>query len=126
MNVDVRNLAEKIQTLSAEQIAEGITAIVQTVHAKSPTTKVLLLGIFPRAPKADNPARAKIAAINSIIAKLEDGKTVRYLDIGKKFLQEDGTLTKDIMPDFLHLSSKGYRIWADAMEPTLWSMLEGN
>ena len=30
------------------------------------------------------------------------------------------------MPDFLHLSRKGYRIWADAIEPTLRSMLEGD
>jgi lysophospholipase L1-like esterase len=28
------------------------------------------------------------------------------------------------MPDYLHLSRRGYRIWADAMEPTLWAMLE--
>ena len=42
------------------------------------------------------------------------------LDIGKAFLNPDGTISQDIMPDYLHLTAKGYRIWADAIEPTLW------
>jgi len=102
---------------SAPQIAEGITAIVKEIHKRSPTTKVLLLGIFPRAEKADNQVRAKIKECNRIIANLDDGgKSVKYLDIGGKFTEPDGTLTKEIMPDFLHLSPKGYGIWADAVE----------
>src|SRR5262245_33035533 len=90
---------------SAEDIAGSITEIVRTIHKKSPTTKVLLLAVFPRGAQAGTPIREKIATINKIISKLDDGKTVRYLDIGEKFLQKDGTLTKDIMPDFLHLSA---------------------
>ena len=123
---------------SAEQIAEGITLIVKTVHEKTPKTKVLLLGVFPRSAKpmvtvkkdgkemdVPNPARVKIAAINKIIAKLDDGgKTVKFLDIGEKFLQTDGTLSKEVMPDALHLSAKGYEIWAEAMNPTLEAMLK--
>lgn len=109
---------------SAEQIAEGITVIVKTIREKSPQSKVLLLGVFPRDPKADTPRREKIKKINEIISKLDDGgKTVKYLDIGDKFLQSDGTLTKDIMPDFLHLSARGYEIWGEAILPTLKELL---
>ena len=69
--------------------------------------------------------REKLSDVNKIIAKLDDGgKTVKYLDIGDKFLQPDGTLSKDIMPDFLHLSAKGYEIWAEAINPTLHSLLK--
>ena len=110
---------------SAEQIAEGITLIVKTIHEKSPKTKVLLLGVFPRGEKAKTPIREKLAKINSIVAKLDDGgKTVKYLDIGDKFLQTDGNLSKEVMPDYLHLSAKGYEIWAEAMNPTLQEMLK--
>jgi lysophospholipase L1-like esterase len=109
---------------SAEQIAEGVAAIVKTVRQKSPTTKVLLLAVFPRGENAGNPDREKIAQINKIISKLDDGKNVRYLDIGQKFLQEDGTLTKEIMPDFLHLSARGYAIWGEAVAPLLAEMLK--
>jgi lysophospholipase L1-like esterase len=116
---------------TAEEIAEGITIIVKTLREKQPQMKVLLLAVFPRADKREPgietvPAdglRKKIDDVNKIIAKLDDGKTVRYLDIGPKFLEGDGSLSKAIMPDFLHLSEKGYQIWADAVLPVLTELL---
>lgn len=108
---------------TAEEIADGVTAIVKEIHKRSPKTKVLLLAVFPRGAKP-NPQREKISKVNEIISKLDDGgKTVKYLDIGNKFLEADGTLPKEIMPDFLHLSPRGYQIWADAVKPTLMEML---
>ncbi len=107
----------------AEDVAAGITAIVKEIHTKSPTTKVLLLGIFPRGEKP-NPGREKNDKVNTIVAKLDDGgKTVKYLDIGAKFMNEDKTISKEIMPDYLHLTEKGYQIWADAVLPTVKEML---
>jgi lysophospholipase L1-like esterase len=98
---------------------------VKELNQKLPKTKVLLLGIFPRGQKADDPNRARIKAINEELAKLDDGgKSVKYLDIGKKFLEEDGTLPKEIMPDALHPNAKGYQIWADAMQPTLDELMK--
>ncbi len=107
---------------SAEQIADGITAIVKTIHQKSPTTKVLLLAVFPRGKMIPNAGNTKIIEINKTIAKLDDGKSVKYLDIGEKFMK-DGQIPGEIMPDYLHLSEKGYQIWADAVTPTLTAML---
>jgi lysophospholipase L1-like esterase len=108
---------------SAEDVAAGITAIVKEIQKKSPTTKVLLLGIFPRGDKP-NAGREKNDKVNTIVAKLDDaGKTVKYLDIGAKFMNEDKTISKEIMPDFLHLTEKGYQIWADAVLPTVKEML---
>ncbi len=107
---------------SAEEIADGITAIVHEIHKRSPETKVLLLAIFPRGEKPGD-IRDRIKKCNAIIAKLDNGNTVKYLDIGEKFLAPDGTLTREIMPDFLHLSEKGYTIWADAVEATIKTML---
>jgi lysophospholipase L1-like esterase len=108
---------------SAEQIAGGITAIVKTIHDKSKDTKVLLLAVFPRGEKADTKVRDKITEINKTIAKLDDGgKTVKFMDIGSKFTQPDGSLTKEIMYDYLHLTGKGYEIWAEAIAPTVREM----
>lgn len=109
---------------TVEQIAEGITAIVHEIHKQQPQIKVLLLGIFPRSQKASDPIRDKIKDINKIIAKLDDGgKTVRYLDIGDKFLDKSGNLPKETMPDYLHLSKVGYKIWAEAIQPTVDELL---
>jgi len=102
---------------------EGVKAVVNDIRAKLPDTKILLLGIFPRGT-LDDPQRAQVAVINTVISKLDDGKMVKFLDIGPKFLEADGTLSKDIMPDLLHPSEKGYQIWADAMNPTLDEMMK--
>ena len=67
---------------TAEEIANGVTAIVKSIREKLPETKILLLGVFPRAEKPGS-IRDKLAAVNAQIAKLDDGKTVKYLDIGK-------------------------------------------
>ena len=61
----------------------------------------------------------KPKTINEIIAKLDDGKSIRFLDVGDKFVEKDGTISKDIMPDALHLSKKGYEIFAEAFHPLL-------
>jgi lysophospholipase L1-like esterase len=113
---------------TAENIIKGDTKIVAEIHAKLPDTRLLLLGIFPRGADPKNPGtaslRAKITEVNASLAKLDDGAKTRYLDIGGKFLDADGALPKDIMPDALHPNAKGYQIWADAMQPLLDSMLK--
>jgi lysophospholipase L1-like esterase len=110
-------------TSSADQIAAGITAIVKDLRKRLPESKVLLLGVFPRGQQP-GPARVKLAEVNRQIAALDDGSNVTYLDIGKSFLNPDGTISRETMPDFLHLTARGYRTWADAMEPTLWRLLD--
>ena len=110
---------------SPEDTIAGVKAVVAKLREKMPETKILLLAIFPRGNKADDPYRAQIKQVNDAIAKLDDGGAhVKYLDIGPKFLAPDGELTKEIMPDYLHPNAKGYEIWADAVEPSLDEMLK--
>ncbi len=105
---------------SEEGITAGIRKIVEFIRQKSPNTKILLLAVFPRGEKAENnPKRDKLNAVNKQIARLHDNQHVFFLDIGGKFLESDGSLSKEIMPDFLHLSAKGYQIWADAIAPSV-------
>ena len=108
---------------TSEQIAAGITAIVEKLRAKLPETKVLILAIFPRGPDKDNAARKVNEGANAIIHKLADGKMVHYLDIGPHFLAADGTLSKEVMPDLLHLNERSYRTWAEATEPKIKELL---
>jgi lysophospholipase L1-like esterase len=102
---------------------EGVQAVVKDLRARLPDSKILLLAIFPRGT-LDDPQREQVALINTVIAKLDDGKMVRYLDIDPKFLEADGTLPRSIMPDLLHPNAHGYQIWADAMNPTLDEMMK--
>ena len=108
---------------SPMEIVEGVTTIVKGLRTKLPDSKILLLGIFPRGENGQ-PIRDQLKEINAQLAKLDDGKMVKFLDIGDKFLETDGTLSKEIMPDLLHPNEKGYQIWADAVESTLADLLK--
>lgn len=108
---------------SPEEIADGLAAITKQLRAKLPETKVLLLGIFPRGANKDDGRRKVNEKANAIFKKLADGKDVHYLDIGEKFLEPDGTLSRKIMPDLLHLSVEGYTIWAESIEPSLKKLM---
>lgn len=108
---------------SVPEVVAGVQAVVQDIRTRLPDSKILLLGIFPRGT-FDSPQRAQVALINTVIAKLDDGKMVRYLDIGSNFLEDDGTLPRTIMPDLLHPNEHGYEIWARAMGPLLSEMMK--
>lgn len=112
-----------VSSNTPDEIVDGVTAIVKTLRDKLPKTKVLLLAVFPRSAKPDS-LRDRIKSVNEKIQKLADGTNITYLNISKSFVNSDGTISKEIMPDYLHLSSQGYRLWADAIEPTLWTLME--
>lgn len=104
------------------EVAEGIEKILDILAQKTPNTKVLLLGVFPRGKDPLDAKRLNNVAINQRIRRLHDGERVHYLDIGKVFIEPDGSLSEKIMPDALHLSPEGYRRWAEAIEPTLQNL----
>jgi lysophospholipase L1-like esterase len=106
------------------EIAEGIGAIVLELRQNFPNAKVLLLGIFPRSVPGD-PVRDKIAEVNSIISRLDDQKTVFYMDIGKLFLDDQGYfLPGTFRPDNLHPVAGGYEIWGNAVKDKLAELLK--
>jgi beta-glucosidase len=118
--IATNNLHDNRNTV--EETAAGVIAVCKELRTKLPTTKILLLGIFPRQPKPC-PLRENVAKTNKIISKIADGSMIYYLDISDNFVDTDGSIPKDIMPDFLHLSPKGYQIWARAMEPKLAKLM---
>lgn len=109
---------------TSQEIADGVTKIVEQIRKKSPKTKILLLAVFPRGANKDDGRRKVNQGANQIFSKLDDGKHVHYLDIGKAFLDDDQTLPREIMPDLLHLSPQGYEIWAKSIEAKLASLLK--
>jgi lysophospholipase L1-like esterase len=104
------------------EILEGVSAIVQQIRTRQPDTKIILLGIFPRGGTFST-QRGKILQVNEALAKLDDGKNIFYLDIGPQLIENDGSIAKAIMPDYLHPNAAGYLIWANATEPKLKQLL---
>ncbi len=106
-----------------EQTAAGIEAIVQRLRVKCPKAKILLLAIFPRGANKDDALRLINDKINALLPKLSNSQ-VRFRDIGGEFLTAGGELSRDVMPDLLHLSSKGYELWAKAIEGDVAEMMK--
>ena len=104
------------------QIAQGVTVILKKLREKLPNTKILLLAIFPRGENF-SAQRGKLAMINQVIQKNADEQNIFWVDFGHKFLRADGTMPRELMPDYLHLSKRGYEIWAESIEEKLWTIL---
>ncbi len=121
IHIGTNNLAgtKNARENTPAEIAEAIGVIVEKVQAKCPQAEVILMKVFPRGEKADNPNRAKIATINEGLTKVGGKPRVTVLDLTSKFTNADGTISKEVMPDFLHPAAKGYGIWAEALKPVL-------
>ena len=122
---------------TGEEIAAADKKIVEMIRAKVPETKVLLLAIFPRDARRNPEGLITEAAIadaakrmtaidraNALLAKLDDGVNIRFLDLGDQFLGRDGRIPWQIMPDQLHPTAAGYQLWAEAMQPLLTEMMK--
>jgi lysophospholipase L1-like esterase len=102
-------------------VTRGVAAIVDNCRRKAPAATIVLTAIFPR---NDNPAvMPTLTRVNANLAKLADGKQVRFLDVNANLADEKGTLHEGMMVDGLHPSLKGYDIWAEGLEPILTELL---
>ena len=117
MMIGTNNTGHSMQ--EPKQVAEGVEKILGILAERTPDTKVLLLGVFPRGEHPHDPKRLNNVAINQYIRRFADNERVFFKDIGDAFLNDEGVLSREIMPDLLHLSPKGYQIWAESIEPAL-------
>lgn len=122
IHIGTNNLAQTVNARSntPEEIAAGITAIVEKAKATCPTAQIILMGIFPRGLTPMDSKRPLLRDINSrLAAGIAKHPGVTFLDITDKWLSPLGLISRDIMPDTLHPNQKGYAIWADALRPVL-------
>lgn len=115
-----------------DEIAGGVKAIVAELTRQKPQIKVLVLGVFPCSRKRQDKTvrhigpselEPRVRGINAALARLHDGKTIFFKDIGDSFLEPDGGLSQEVLSDYLHLAPKGYQIWADAIREDVQKLL---
>jgi lysophospholipase L1-like esterase len=121
--IGTNNIGQKDPEPPPSAVA-GIGAVVGELRRRLPKARILLLGVFPRGERPDDPLRAQIKEVNAGASHLADGRTVVFLDIAGAFLEKDGTITREMMPDYLHLSPKGYERWANAIREPVARLLK--
>jgi lysophospholipase L1-like esterase len=122
LKIGTNNLYNDFNAGSDEETADGIRAIVSELRKRLPATQILLLGVLPRQNEYFS-SRAK--RINEIISKLDDGKSVRFLDMSAKFQTEVGKVVPELYgSDQLHLAKPGYEVWATTMAPLFNQMMK--
>lgn len=104
--------------------AAGIEAILADLKKRLPDTQVLMLAIFPRGDTPKDELRQLCDETNRLIVKFADGKQIHFLDINDKFLDGEGVLSAEIMPDKLHPNRKGYQIWADSVRDKIAELIK--
>lgn len=108
---------------SAEMIADGVTTIISRIRTKLPDTRILLLAILPRDDfKSTN--REINNNASHIFSNLADNKYIFFKNINAIFLDDEGNIPDDIMPDKLHPSPSGYFLWAEEIEEIISKLIE--
>jgi lysophospholipase L1-like esterase len=100
---------------SPDDVTQGIKLTIDQIRTQQPQIRVLLMAIFPREQSPQDPLRIKVKATNALLTAAAKSWGVTLIDIGPQLLEKDGTISRDMMGDFVHLTPKGYRIWADAV-----------
>ncbi|MFM9086680.1 MAG: GDSL-type esterase/lipase family protein [Cyanobium sp.] len=109
---------------SKEMIVESMELIINALQAMSPAATILLLGILPRGRRGSR-IRHQVLDVNGALENLSNDRGLTFLDCGHRFLLEEGTIPKELMPDKLHLSSSGYEVLADALRGVVHASMNG-
>jgi len=105
----------------ATDVARGVGALVREIRKRAPHATVVLTGITPR---NDNPDVMPIVnSANRQIAKLANGKSIRYININEQLALPNDQLRDGMTFDGLHLTPQAYQHWANGLKPILTEIL---
>ncbi len=111
---------------SPEEIASGITLIVNKLLKKLPKTTVILHGAFPAAANAEDANRLAVDRIHELISPLDRNDRVKYIDLRSKFILPNGSLnSKYYRGDHIHLKGPAYDLWAESIKPLVDQLITG-
>jgi lysophospholipase L1-like esterase len=102
-------------TETPETVVEGVRACLQRIRAKTPEARITLMAVLPCRNPASHPDRLKTLRINERLLALAQEAKVDFLDLGPKFLDDQGNIPTTLMSDAVHPTLAGYQIWGDAL-----------
>lgn len=121
------NVGNKVPPEGADSVVQDVTkgleAVVRVMRSKVPDAVIIVTGVFPRGDNLD--VMPEIDRINANLARMADGRKIRYLNINDRLADPDGKLHEGMLNanDKLHPTERGYQVWADALKPILAGLL---
>ncbi|HBC85318.1 MAG TPA: hypothetical protein DCZ94_00020 [Lentisphaeria bacterium] len=105
-------------------ISAGTKNLIDVIRKASPSTKILVIGVFPVGQKSDDVRRQMIKNVNAQYEKLADNKDIFYLDFSSEFIESDGSISKTLIrSDNVHLTAEGYSRYAEKILPKVKEIL---
>ena len=96
--------------------------MITTINTLYPKSKIIFIPVLPMALGTQP---TKIYSCNLFAKKLEEEfKNVTVLDMTKRYLNDDGSINRSLYRDGIHLTTKGYEVWAEEMMPIVKELLK--
>ena len=97
----------------------------EIIREKLPDTKILLLGILPFGKHNPNFRNTINQETDQFISIFPNRCSyIQYIDIVYIFLDKDGKIIKDLMPDFLHPNIEGHMLMFDKLDDEIVKLMK--
>lgn len=101
----------------ADSVYAGVEAIIASVHARKPRSRIILQTLLPtneaqRNADVVDPVNARLAKMVTAPAL---GSSVRILDLHASFIDASGKQIARYFYDGLHPNQEGYGVWRDRL-----------
>jgi lysophospholipase L1-like esterase len=112
---------------SVESIVAGNLAIIKEIQRRRPDSKIVLNSLLPRTRQEDGSLDGlwgRIVEINRCLegfAQRMEG--VDFFNATNIFLNDEGDIDLDLLPDLLHPSGTGSRLWGKQIVKRVQQML---
>jgi len=107
----------------ADSVFEGVVAVMRSLHARKPGTRLVLQSILPTSEPARDDAVVKPvnARLKALAKSPEFASFTTWLDLYPSFVGAQGRQDARLFVDGLHPNEAGYRVWRDRLVPALAS-----
>ena len=107
-----------------EAAAAGIRAVSEKIRSMFPGTFLILTALFPRGTAGSELARLT-GETNRLVKSFAVSEKSLFLDLGAQTGFPDHSARPEFFqPDLTHLNERGYRVWAEALEPHIRRILD--
>jgi lysophospholipase L1-like esterase len=106
--------------ITTGETIKDIHEIINLILKINKNTKILLIGLLPRGLSSSDKYRVFNNEVNKLLEVAKFVDNVYYIDVSNIFIRGDGSISKKIMYDYLHLTEEGYQYFTESISSFLF------